>query len=89
MREECKVSERGVREGIFKVGEGGSYEKDLRLIGRKFDEGRGNMKGTITEFNLGGERWKGETEARGGRERQRWSKERVSPVGLILIRLHG
>ena len=58
------------------AGEGGSFEKDLRLIGR--DEER---KYRRNNQNLS-------LDVRGGRERQRWSKERVLPVGLILIRLH-
>ena len=41
--------------------EGGSCEKYLRLVGRKFQE-REITERTIREFNLGSEGWKGETE---------------------------
>ena len=62
------------------VGERGSFEKDLRLIGSGFQR-RGKELQNERSENLS-------LDVRGGRERRRWSEERVLPVGLILIRLH-
>ena len=44
------------------VGKGGSFEKDLRLIGRVPVIRGGITVGTIREFKLGCDGWKGETE---------------------------
>ena len=62
--------------GMDVVSEGGSIEKDLRL----------RVSETREEF------WKERSDnlsldVRGGRERQRWSEERVLIVGLMLRRL--
>ena len=61
------------------TGEGGSCEKDLRLIDREFQR-RGEELQKERSENLS-------LEVRGGRERQRWLEEQILPVGLIVIRL--
>ena len=78
MREkENEANGRGVREGMDVVGEGGSCEKDLRLVGREFQR-RGEELQKKRSENLS-------LKVRGGREKQRWSDERVLSVDLLLI----
>ena len=70
---------REVREGMDMAGEGGNCEKDLRLahreLQRRVDESRKERSPNIS------------LEERDGRERQRWSEERVLSEGLIFMRL--
>lgn len=51
-----RANERGVREGMDVVDEGGSFKKDLRLTGRVPEIRGGITEGTIREFQLGGEK---------------------------------
>ena len=49
------------------VGEDGCCEKYLRIIGRKFQRrGEELTEGTIREFKVGDNGWKGETKVVGG-----------------------
>ena len=73
------VHGRGVREGMDVVGEGGSCEKDLRLIGKLFQRPGEELRKERSE-NLS-------LDVRVGRERQMWSEEPVLTVGLMLMRL--
>ena len=58
---ESEANGRGVRDEMDLVGEGGSFEKDLRLIGREFEGRRDELRKERSE-NLS-------LEVRGGRER--------------------
>ena len=79
---ESEANERGVSDGMDVVGEGGSFEKDLRLIGREFPRrGEELRKERSENLSLDYKGRKGETEVVGT------SEERVLPLGLILIRL--
>ena len=61
------------------VDEGVSCLKHLRLVGREFCIRREELRNELSG-NLSLEIW-------GGRERHRWSEERVLSVGLVLMRL--
>ena len=61
---------------IDMVGECGSCEKDLKINRQRIPETRGKLRKERSE-NLS-------LEVRGG---QRWSEERILPVGFILMRL--
>ena len=61
------------------VVEGGSCEKDLKLVGREVQSrGEELRKERSVNFKFGGDGWHGATEV---------LEERVLPVGLILMRL--
>ena len=63
-----------------KVGKDGSFVNDLRLIYRVPETMGQITEGKVREFNLS-------LEMKSGRQRHRWSEERVLRLGLTLIRL--
>ena len=66
------------------VVEGGSFVKDLILIGREFQKRGEELRKERREFKLGGERWKEETEMVGGtRFTSRFDTDKISQIGLL------
>ena len=78
-RKSVEQTKEGKREREVMVVEGGSCEKDLRLVGREFHRHGDELQKERSE-NLS-------LKVRSERERQKWLEERVLPVSLMLMRL--
>ena len=68
-----------MREGTAMVGDGLKCKKDLRSVGRESRRrGEKLRKERSEHLSLA---------VSGGREKKKWSDERVLPVGLIFVKL--